>query len=317
MTITAPGIYDGIEFADYLSGTTCDGVSVSGSALVLIERTCPAIYWARSPYNPNRIEQEETAALIFGRAYHCFRLEGQTEFTKRFRVKPEGFDGRTREGKAWAAENDIPGIDLLSHTQMQAIVSMYDAVSRHPQAAKAFTDGKPEQSMFTRDPVTNIWLKCRPDWLGADSRFLPNLKTTICAKADAFEVDAHRRGYHQSAALTQDIARAVGIEDPVPYLVIQEKTPPYLVEIATFEDEALEWGRILNRKAIDTFAHCMEAGEWPGYADNVITIRMPQWMEKRLLERSEFGEFANSNQPNPETGEIAEIEHPLTAVTGA
>jgi hypothetical protein len=302
--ITAPGVYDGVPFASYL-GDTCDAPSISGSGLTLIERACPAIYYVTSPYNPDRIVEEDTPALRFGRAFHCFVLEGEAEFRKRYRVKPEGHDGRTKEGKAWLAENDVAGVDFLSADQWKALVAMRDAVMRHPRASKAFTDGRPEQSMFAKDPATGVWLKARPDWLGNSSRFIPNLKSTMCAKAEVFEVDAHRRGYHQSAALCQDIARAVGIEDPVPYLVIQEKDPPYLVDIATFEDEALEWGRILNRKAIDTFARCIETGEWPGYADNVITIRMPRWMEHRLMERSAAGEFVAP--PDPEYTDVRNI----------
>lgn len=287
--ITTPGIYDDVPM-DFYQGDCCDGPAIGGSGLTLIERTCPAIYWVKSAYNKNRVPDEQTAALIFGQAFHCWTLEGEAEFQKRYRIKPEGHDGRTKEGKAWNADNDLPGIVVLSHGQLEAIKAMHAAIMAHPLASKAFTDGKPEQSMFAKDTATGIWLRARPDWLGS-SRFLPNLKSTICAKAEVFEVDAHRRGYHQSAALQVDIAKAVGLDNPEPYLVIQEKAPPYLVEIATFEDEALEWGRILNRKAIDTFARCIETGEWPGYSDNVITIKMPKWMEYRLMDRSAAGEF--------------------------
>src|SRR5262245_53526162 len=95
--IVTPGIYDGISFDDYHRQALTDAPSISGSGLVLIERMCPAIYWATSALNPKRIDETDTAAMLFGRAFHCLQLEGKATFHERYRVKPEGHDGRTKE----------------------------------------------------------------------------------------------------------------------------------------------------------------------------------------------------------------------------
>ena len=45
----------------------------------------------------------------------------------------------------------------------------------------------------------------------------------------------------------------------------QEKHPPYLVQVHTCDELAMEVAAALNDRAIDIFAAAVKSGEWAGY----------------------------------------------------
>lgn len=284
--ISAPGVYD-FPIDEY-HGDCCVGPSVSGSGLVTLEQLSPAHYWQGSYHNPDR-EPFDTAALAFGRACHAWIL-GEPEFQKYFVVSPFD-DYRTKEARNWRDEQTKT---IVKKSQLDAIRAMGESILKTPLVKNAFKDGKPEQSLIWQDKETGIWLKTRPDWLPNSIPFVPNYKTTRSARPESFARHAFELGYHQGAALCLDGLREVlGWANPSYYFVAQEKEPPYVASIVVMTEPDIEWGRLLNRRALRTLARCLDKGEWPGYATGAVEIQMPAWAEKQLLDRHEKGEFAD------------------------
>jgi hypothetical protein len=294
--ISKPGIYDLSNEAYH--GQPCVGPSISGSGLTMMEQFCPARFWEVSSLNPNATPEKQADGFSVGKAAHNLILEGEEAFLRDVIVKPEGHNGSTKKGKAWLAEQAErikARATLINHDEWMMIKAMADAVARDPRASKAFTDGRPEQSLIWQDRQTGIWLKSRPDWLPYNSRFCPNYKTAACAKPSVFKNSAFKNGYDQSAALCiEGLSEVCGIADPVYYFVVQEKERPYLVSIVTLEEADLDWARLLNRRWLDVAAECLQTGVWPGYGDEVVTIRRPVYMERELDRRHEAGEFVNT-----------------------
>lgn len=307
-TISEPGIYD-ISLEAY-HGQPCIGPSASGSDLVRIENYSPAHYWVTSKLNPDYMIEDASPTLAIGSAAHALILEGEEAFKAATLIKPEGHNGATKAGKAWVedhrAEIDA-GKTVISHDQWLMIQEMAKAVRAHPLAAKALSDGRPEQSLIWQDEPTGIWLKARPDWLPNNSRFCPNYKTAVSAKPDKFAKAAFDLGYHMKAALCIDgLERAAGVFDPVYFFVVQEKEPPFLTTVCVMKEEALDWARLLNRKAIDTLARCLEEADrltekglpaslaFPGYTQQVVEIDMPIYIERTLDKRHERGDFTQT-----------------------
>ena len=85
------------------------------------------------------------------------------------------------------------------------------------------------------------------------------------------------------------------------WFVVVEKEPPYLVSVVAFDEAALEWGRMVNRRACELFARSIERGDWPGYRDPTMThdrafrIGLPPWAIFQLQDRSDSGEFVIAN----------------------
>jgi hypothetical protein len=290
--ISAPGWHDGISSDDYHSGTICDGPSISASGLKKIALDCPAIYWAESALNPKR-ELKETKALDFGKAAHCLML-GEPTFAAEFIISPYD-DFRGKEARAWRDEQTKT---IVSATDLDIIKAMAAELKATPYAARAFTNGTPERSYFTKDKETGIWLKARPDWLPSDpsKRFVVEYKTAASVKPDKFGYQAFDLGYDLQAALMLDVIEAVHGYRPLGIAhVVQMKAAPYLCSVQYFTPDQLLRGRRMYRAALRTFADCWAAhtrGDperlaWPGYQVEPQPIVTPYRIAKEIAEEAE------------------------------
>jgi hypothetical protein len=181
---------------------------------------------------------------------------------------------REAESEARAA-NKIP-IHAASFARAQA---MADVALKHSVAAPLLTaPGKAEQSFYAADPATGVMLRGRADRVTeVDGRVhIVDYKTAADATEEAFAHVAFKYRYYLQWAWYTALAKLCGLaEDPAFVFVVQEKTRPYLVNVITLDDEALDLGRRHMREAIDTYARCMESGVWPGYDEVLHQVSLP------------------------------------------
>jgi hypothetical protein len=175
-------------------------------------------------------------------------------------------DGRTKAGKeerasyaeAIAAERVI----AVTDTERQQVLDMVAALRGNPEVAAMLDSGEPEVSAFWQD--RGAWCRARYDLLGPRAY---DYKTTDDASSRGFEKSMAAYGYHQQAEFYLRGLRALDHpagNEPMRF-ICQEKTAPYLVQVHTCDDLAMEIARVLNDRAIDIFAACAASGEWPGY----------------------------------------------------
>lgn len=295
--ITEPGSYDGMSNEAYHSHCTpAPALSSSGARTLLTD--CPAAYWHSSPLNPLR-QPERKREFDIGTAGHLIVLE------------PHLFDERVsiidadsyRTSYAKEAREQAYGAGktpLLAH-EVEAVKAMRDQLLKHPVARLAFTGRVTERSYFWIDHEFGVWRKCRPDYTPPHTRYLTDYKTTTDAHPARFARSAADLGYHMQAAWYMDCAEVHNGERPKDfYFVVQEKKAPFLVSVVKLDDEAIQWGRIQNRKALDLFARCVERNEWPSYANQAVTISLPPYIANDLQKRHEKGEFVTSRDVHPD-----------------
>lgn len=296
MKITEPGIYD-IDEATY-HADPCEpmSLSASGAKLLLSEpfEGCPALYKFRRD-NP----EPPRETFDFGHVAHCLLLGKGAEI-----AVIDAADWRTKDAKDQRdAARDAGKTPILIDTFEKA-QAMVKAVREHPFAGAAFANGTPERSLFWKDEDTHVWRRCRPDFLPRKGTIAADFKTCLSAHPAAISRAFNDYGYFLQAAWYMDGIAAVGAcEQPAFVFVFQEKTEPYLVTVVQPTPAAIEWGRILARKACFEFLKCQRLGEWPGYADDVIGVDLPQWGERRLQAAHDMGMFQVA----------AEMQRPLEA----
>lgn len=241
-----PGIYDGITNAEYHRSSALGSTSLK----TLATRT-PA-HWLHESQNPVHKDVYD-----IGTVAHSLILEGDTSGVV-------VIDVEAKRGKVWtepAEEAKAAGKIPLKTDEWVMIQRLYDAVMNHPEARKAFTGHKPEQSVFWEEE--GLMLKCRPDaWLPG---LLVDLKTLVDANPNEFGKVTHNFGYHQSAAHYIDGVKAATGDDLPFHFVLVEKTAPHLVSIVELDWEALDLGRALNDRAKRIYRQCLETNTWPGY----------------------------------------------------
>ena len=275
---------------DEYHGQPTDGPSVSASGLNIILNQCPAIFFETWSGNPNRVPEKTSAALDIGRAAHALVL-GEPEFAKHFVISPYD-DFRTKEARAW---RDSETRTVLKADIFENIQTMADAQRRAPQVARAFVDGKPEQSLIWRDAETGVWVKSRPDWLPDDPASRPVIDYKTCRSLHPRKIgaDVFEYGYHvQGAIIIEGIRVVMGVEPHSLAHVVQEKSVPYLAELRMFSDEQLAFGHREYRRALRIFATCYEAWQagkpprvaWPGYSVAPEYFVTPSWIAKQIEE---------------------------------
>lgn len=284
--ITEPGVYT-MPDAEYHADPVAGGSLSSSGARLLLPPNCPAKfeYYLTNPRPPK-------AVFDFGHAAHRFLLGVGSDI-----VSVDAADWSTKAAKAERAEAyDAGRVPLLTADYDHAL-AMAAAVRNHPKAGGLFnrSNGIPEQSLFYTDPRTGIWLRARLDWmttLTSGRCLIVDYKTTPRADLDSIRKSISNYGYHQQAPWYCDAVTALGLGDnPGFMLVVQEKTPPYLVTIVEIHPESIAWGRADNRRAIDTYIDCKEAGVWPGYADDFEMLNLPRWRLRQYEDALEAGTY--------------------------
>jgi hypothetical protein len=296
MRITAPGLYQ--MDSDLYHADPCPSPSLSSSGAHTLVHDCPAVFaWQRANRTNKRVFDIGTAA-------HLMVLEPNLFDQSITIIKGETRDGRVSEGYTTQAARDqrdaayAAGKTPLLQKEVDMILAMRMALHADPVARFAFTNGKPEQSIFWRDDEFGVWCRTRPDWLPNHPRYAINYKTADSVKPEDIERTIYNLGYFQKAAWECDGIEAVtGTRPEKFYLVAQTKKPPHTVATYELDPEDLFYGARLNRKARGIYAWCMEHNEWPGYREDLagpakaIRIQMPGWARNRLQKMDEAGEL--------------------------
>lgn len=306
--ITAPGAYENIDQEIYHAQEICDEPSVSSSGLKTIEGKSPFHYWQDSPLNPHRRQRDSKAHFAIGHLLHDILAFGGA-LPDGYHIVPDDFVAKhtvkwAEELPAYRAAVDA-GKDILKHSEFEMGVAMAEAVEKHELARALLTAGTPEITLVARDPKTNRYMRARPDILPHTMEIIPDVKTAVTAHPEAYEKAATKFGYWQTAAHYLDVLDLLYGEEKrrFVHIVIEKGSPqerhypakPYIVEIYHLDDGDIHYGRMLNRRALNLFDHCLKTGEWPAYSgpdQPILPLQMASYARARIDRRIELGELS-------------------------
>lgn len=241
-----------------------DSLAASGAKTIL---KSPALFRYRQGH------PEHKDAFDVGTAFH----------TKTLGVGPQiaVFDGasfHSKAGREFQAEARANGLTPITAADDLATTGMARSVHRDPWA-RVWLQGRKEVSGFCPDPNTGVLRRGRIDVLG--DTFLGDLKSTRDASPESFAKDAANFRYHQQAAWYLDLAADLGHPALGFAFIVVEKVEPFFVSVIELDEEAVDLGRRLNRRALETYARCVETDEWPGYTPSgYATVSLPAWAFK-------------------------------------
>ena len=212
---------------------------------------------------------DETRAMRVGSVVHALVLGGPYHL----------YEGE-RRGKAWSEFRDehADGHTIVTSSEYEDAAAIAAAVLADPVAAQVLAG--PHQTELTLE-----W-----EWLGracagrldlVRSDVVVELKVSNSAEPDRFERLAFRLGYHAQLAW---YLRALGrpLSSRAVIVVVEDK-PPYPVTVRQLTERALEMGEKQCRLWIERLLCCEAADAWPGYAQTVIPLDVPEWAEDQAL----------------------------------
>jgi hypothetical protein len=276
---------------------------------------CPAQAWYDSVFNPDwreirarREAKHRDTALDVGTAAHLAVLEGH-EFAARCSLVPYP-DWRTQDSRNIRDRCIADGKVPLLPKDYELVQAMHHAI-RHSDAAEYFFGEGESEISYTWD-ADGIACKARAD------RIVPgaiiDLKTAMSASPEAFQRAMVRDGHHLRSAWYIDgwaeqhreHAHDGSIERDYLYVVVA-KTEPHLVSIFKIDDvntvfepgfeqydrvSALEWGRMLCRKALSEIRTAREEGGlWRGYVQGIKAVALPAFAEHQLADMEAEGDL--------------------------
>lgn len=274
--LPSTGFHYGVSFDDYRQWP-----AANISTIKPIRKTPLHCKWAVD-------HPSHSAEMDVGSALHVSILE-PARFEKEFFIAPE-YDGRTKEGKAVAAQCEIDAASrtIIRRKKAESAVDaddvdgMAEAVWQF-NAPKRFLEmaGQCEISALWQDPVTGLMCKGRFDKLiTAKPPIILEIKTTRDAGAWAFGKQCAEMGYAAQAAYYSWGHQVItGIVPMHTFLAIENKGP-WAPKLWTLDNPDLQTGKIQFRNWLDEYAACQKSKQWPGYLDKVEVLTMPNWANK-------------------------------------
>jgi hypothetical protein len=264
--IYVPGIYD-ISNDEYHSSN-----GVSRSALMLFKKS-PLHYADKYIHGNNK---KDTKAISVGKAVHKYILE-PNKFNDEYYVADK-VDRRTTEGRKRYNEMlcESNNKELILADDFNLIESLGNAILNHHTASLFLKDAKVEKSIYWRDCLTDVMVKCRPDILL--SNITADIKTTEDASYKEFTRDVFKYGYHIQAAMMQDgIYHVLNKKIETFVFIAVEKKPPYAVAIYSIGQDVIEFGHKEYKETLKEFRDHQETNDWSGYKTQ--TINLPAYYQ--------------------------------------
>jgi hypothetical protein len=211
-----------------------------------------------------------------GLALDALLTEGQQALDDRFAFAPPDLDRRTKEGKAWAAEN--AGRTILPDGDRIILAEAANAV-RRCSAWPAIEKSLAQHSIRRHDAGLGFGLQSRPDWYFPSENVVFDLKKT--ADLSGFGAQAINLGYHLQAA----VARwCLGCDDLRAFLVAVEWERGARCRVYEIPPYALEDGDTQMCKIAREISRRMQSGDWTDHQPEAEMLPVPEWMQRRMAQ---------------------------------
>jgi hypothetical protein len=272
------GLVRGMSNLDY------HGVSEAIGSTGLRKLAKSPLHFFGATLDPDRPAAKTSDAMSAGTLAHCALLE-PLELLKRYAVKPDGQDGRTKEGKAWIEANI--GREAISAEQLQTAQRQAASIRALPEIGPLLAKGEAEVSAFWIDRSTGMRCKVRPDWVHRVPAIerddlkrgvvLLDLKTARDASARGFSRSIWDYRYDIQAAFYADgYEQASGLM-VLGFVFIVVEDWPHAAAAYMLDDVVMDRARVEIRALLDLYAECKRADVWPGYIPTIQPISLPSW----------------------------------------
>lgn len=305
--INQPGLYDITEEAYH-----ADPVhpwSVSRSMLwhmVNGPRRNPLKAWASHPKLGGGVGIDKPSFNL-GRAAHMLVLQPDV-FSEKVVVKPDDYSGNAAVWKQWLRDQKDSGKTVISKSDEEKLHGMAASIKRDKTIMKILADGQFEQTAIAQDPMTGLWLRCKPDFLPRNHSQSPvDFKTARAADIQSFEKSTTEYGQIFQAAFYSMVLELTGRPrlDFYTFVVI-ETEPPHATAVYYIQDFTITEERNVVRDALIELADCVKNNHWPSYnGGNPTEARTPFWEVNKMQARQYRSAITEGKKDEQTTNNIA------------
>lgn len=252
------GVYVNLKAEDYFSQDRL------GSTDLGVLHNRPADWYYQSRHNPHRGARTVSPEMAFGSALHVLLLEGDAAYQKWVVVRPSTYeDAKTGEVKKWNgnakvcqewdAENDRPGVTIITEDADRRVRHMAELIRNHPELGPPMSKGMGEVSILWTNE-DGIKLRARFDKLlpafvvdlktfGGDAKGRSTTDQCLALVAQR-SMDVQRFLYFQARAAMSELIAAGAVHGATP------AESEWLRKVAAVE--AWSWCWIFYRRQDDS-----------------------------------------------------------------
>lgn len=276
-----------------------DEASNSGLAVIDVDSPMHYHFWVT---DPEAADADESAALRFGRAFHCATLEPH-EFGDRYVLLPDDAPKKPTERQLNARNPSMETVraidwwrtweltagsrETLARAEYQRALDMGAALRRYEMEFPDFP-GKPtlkvgelidacakEVTIRWVDEETGVLCKARADLYEPDLQFGGDVKSCLSGAKEQFgrAMLAHR--YHVQAAHYCEGFRACGVPLKSFGFFPVEKRRPHVPASWHADAPTEERGWAVRQRSLRKLARCLQTGRWPGHTTTMSSISIP------------------------------------------
>jgi hypothetical protein len=218
-------------------------------------------------------KKEKSVALSFGTLAHLNFLEPD-RFDTSVVTKPDGHDGRTKEGKAWMEAN---ANKLIMSKEDETTLGYL--TQRWPTAImKILRDPARKTEVTYRTELDGIVCQCRADLQipkNDGGLIVYDLKT--CQDVDDAAKSVWQYGYHIQAEWYKRVIHAETGHWPELVFLFCETASPYRWRIITLDDTLKVDADAKIDKALAGIAACRLSGDWSDHSPLTQIVTAPKW----------------------------------------
>lgn len=273
-------------------------VSLSRSGIVTLLTATPGKFRAKNPrLSPWPIKDESTDPQKLGSVVHALVLGAGQEFCvidpSQYRNK-DGTPAKTfanaeaKRAKQEAEASGLVVIDADTFAQAEEIQRAVEA--RLIARFGGWPIGESEQTMIWQRQTSYgpIWCRALVDHLSRRAVTLLDIKTTgrglnddtlkmaIANSGNDIQAAWYLSGYKTLDPEHADLAQFI-----FPFVEVE---PPFDVRFIRAKPDWLARAEYRIEQAVDIFARCLYANEWPGYPAEDTELDAPAFLEARWLE---------------------------------
>lgn len=302
MKIDKPGIYRGIESADYFADP-CPEPSLSQSICkVLLDRSPLHAMYEHPRLRPATTDDDDgekyDKVKAIGNAAHAIMIgRGKTLEIVKFNDFKGGEAKKIRD--AAYADGKSPILEKHFEVATEVVLAGRSQLEHH-EDNNAFLNGDGEVALVWQDEDSGIWCRALVDWLHADLRTVDDYKTSGMSMAPhVIGLRAETAGWHVQAAFIErglNTLDAAGAGRRLFRFIAQEQNGrPYALTSMHMDEHWLTMGRKKVQAAIAMWHAALRTGRWHGYPARAVHPEYPGFREKQWLERELSGEFENDS----------------------
>ncbi len=252
---------------------------VSKSRLGDFAKRGPRYYYRR--WVTRDIRFDDSDALRLGRAFDVY-FEDEGSFPSHYAVRPPGLKFSTKEGKAWRAETEAGGFEILSQDEMAMVRSMKRNTLEN-ETARLLLEGCSAQKTLRATWSDHFGIQSRIDFTNFEGNaasggapYFLDLKSS--RGLNGFDRDIHNFKYDAQMAMGRMIAEGLGIEGMRYFLLVSEKEGGRRAQVLELTESFVDIGEAWVREHLSKLQFHYEQDSWPVTGEEYRLVEPPKWL---------------------------------------